>query len=160
MNALEKSITELHGMLKDAEQNFKKTTPVLMVQKGKGKGGIGKGKAKPKDKVGPKSKGKAPKPKPQKEGVCFHYNKPGHWKRNCPLYLEELKKGSATPSTSSIFVIEVNLSISTSWVLDTGYGSHIYSYVQGLRNRRTLTEGEVDLRVGNGARVAALEIGD
>ena len=67
MNALEKSITELHGMLKDAEQNFKKTTPVLIVQKGKGKGGIGKGKAKPKDKVGPKSKGKrpkAPKPKP------------------------------------------------------------------------------------------------
>ena len=32
--------------------------------------------------------------------------------------------------------------------------------MQGLRNRRTLTEGEVDLRVGNGARVAALEIGD
>ena len=32
--------------------------------------------------------------------------------------------------------------------------------MQGLRNRRTLTEGEVDLRVGNGARVAALEIGN
>ena len=64
MNALEKSITELHIMLKDAELNIKKTTPVLMVQKGKGKGGVGKGKAKPKDKVRPKSKGKAPKPKP------------------------------------------------------------------------------------------------
>ena len=148
MNALDKSITELHGMLKDAEQNFKKTTPILMVQKGKGKGGVGKGKAKPKDKVGPKSKGKAPKPKPQKEGVCFHYNKPEHWKRNCPLYLEELKKGSVTPSTSGIYVIEVNLSISTSWVLDTGCGSHICSNVQGLRNRRILTEGEVDF-VGN-----------
>ena len=109
MNALEKSITELHGMLKDVEQNFKKTAPVLMVQKGKGKGGVGKGK--PQDKVRQKSKGKAPKPKPQKEGVCFHCNKPGHWKRNCLLYLEELKKGSATPSTSGIYVIEVNLSI-------------------------------------------------
>ena len=32
--------------------------------------------------------------------------------------------------------------------------------MQGLRNRRTLTEGEVDLRVGNGASVAALKIGD
>ena len=63
MNALEKSITELHGMLKDAEQNFKKTTPFPMVHKGKG--GVGKGK--PKDKLRPKSKGKAPKPKPQKE---------------------------------------------------------------------------------------------
>ena len=89
------------------EQNFKKTTPVLMVPKGKGKGGVCKGK--PKDKVRPKSKGKAPKPKPQKEGVCFHCNKSGHWKRNYLCYLEELKKGSVTPSTSGIYVIEVNL---------------------------------------------------
>ena len=158
MNVLDKSITELHGMLKDAEHNFKKTTPVLMVQKGKGKGGMGKGKAKSKDKVGPKSKGKrpkAPKPKPQKESMCFHCNKPGHWKRNCPVYLEELKKGGATSTTSCIYVIEVNLSISTSWVLDTGCGSHICSNVQGLRNRRTLMEDEVDLRVGYKARVAA-----
>ena len=72
--------------------------------------------------------------------------------------MEELNGGGA--STSSIFVIEVNLSISTSWVLDTGCGSHICSNVQGLRNRKTLAKREVDLRVGNGARVAALEIGD
>ena len=57
-------------------------------------------------------------------------------------------------------MIEINLSVSTSWVLDTGCGSHICSNVQGLRNRRALTKGEVDLRVGNGARVAAIEIGD
>ena len=42
----------------------------------------------------------------------------------------------------------------------TGCGSHICSNVQGLRNRRTLARGEVDLRVGNGAKVAAIEIGD
>ena len=51
-------------MLKDVEQNFKKNTFVLMVQKGNEKGGIRKDKAKPKDKVRTKSKGKAPKPKP------------------------------------------------------------------------------------------------
>ncbi|KAH7668586.1 hypothetical protein IHE45_11G020300, partial [Dioscorea alata] len=44
--------------------------------------------------------------------------------------------------------------------MDTGCGSHICSNVQGLINRRCLTKGEVDLRVGNGARVAAIEIGD
>ena len=107
---------------------------MLLVQKGKGNGGVGKGKPKPKSKgkVGPKPKGdeaKAPKPKPHKEGNCFHCNKPGHWKRNCLLYLEELKKNGGGASTSSIFVIEVNLSISTSWVLDTGCGSHICSNV-------------------------------
>ena len=72
--------------------------------------------------------------------------------------MEELNGGGA--STSSIFVIGVNLSISTSWVLDTGCGSHICSNVQGLRNRKTLAKRDVDLRVGNGARFAALEIRD
>ena len=74
--------------------------------------------------------------------------------------MEELKKNGGGASTSGIFVIEVNLSISISWVLDTGCGSHICSNVQGLKNKRTLAKGEVDLRVRNGARVAALEIGD
>ena len=68
------------------------------------------------------------------------------------------KKGSETTS-SSIYVIEVNLSTSVSWVLDTGCGSHICVNVQGLKKSRSLAKGEVDLRVGNGARVAALAVG-
>ena len=36
------------------------------------------------------------------------------------------------------------MSTSTSWVLDTGCGSHICSDVQGLRTSRALTKGEVD----------------
>ena len=154
---------ELEMFQEQARHERFMTTKALLVQRGKGKGEKGKGKPKPKlkDKVGPWSKGEGPKPprpNPQKEGMCFHCNNEGHCKGNCPQYLEELNGGGA--STSSIFVIEVNLSISTSWVLDTGGGSHICSNVQGLRNRKTLAKGEVDLRVGNGARVTALEIGD
>ncbi|WP_248786455.1 hypothetical protein, partial [Escherichia coli] len=65
-----------------------------------------------------------------KEGECFHCKQLGHWKRNCKLYLEELakEKGSKT-STSGIFVIEANFSTSSSWVLDTGCGSHICANV-------------------------------
>ena len=66
-------------------------------------------------------------------------------------------KGSQT-STLGIFVIEVNLSTSTSWILDTGCGSHICLNVQDLKRSRALVKGEVDLRVGNGARVAALTV--
>ena len=51
------------------------------------------------------------------------------------------------------------MSTSTSWVLDTGCGSHICINVQGLRGSRTLAKGEIDLRVGNGAKVAALAVG-
>ena len=93
-----------------------------------------------------------------KDAECFHCGKTGHWRRNCKAYLEDKKKGGAT-SASGIFVIEVNLSTSTSWVLDTGCGSHICVNLQKLTRSRLLTKGEVDLRVGNGARVAALAVG-
>ena len=36
MHHMEKSIAELHGMLKNVETNIQKTNPVLMVQKGEG----------------------------------------------------------------------------------------------------------------------------
>ena len=88
------------------------------------------------------------------------YNEPGHWKRNCKLYLEDLKKKKGSKTTSSgIYVIEVNLSTSVSWVLDTGCRSHICVNVQGLKNSRSLAKGEVGLRVGNGERVATLAVG-
>ena len=74
--------------------------------------------------------------------------------------MDDLKnnKGSGTTS-SGIHVIEINLSTSDSWVLDTGSGSHICTNVQGLKGSRYLTIGEVDLRVGNGERVTALAVG-
>ena len=161
MHHMEKSIAELHGMLKNVETNIQKTNPVLMVQKGKGMKRKGKGKVNKAKKGKGRSKPKAKKPKPPKEGVCFFCNEQGHWKRNCKLYLEDLKKKkSSEATTSGIYVIEVNLSTSASWVLDTGCGSHICVNVQGLRSSRSFAKGEVDLREGNGARVVALAVGD
>ncbi|KAK8555198.1 hypothetical protein V6N12_009351 [Hibiscus sabdariffa] len=73
---------------------------------------------------------------------------------------KEVKKAKAVGvSVSGIYVIDVNMSTSSSWVLDTGCGSHICTSVQGLHMRRNLAKGDVDLRVGNGARVAALAVG-
>ncbi|WJX51342.1 hypothetical protein P8452_37547 [Trifolium repens] len=164
MNNMDKSLPELLSMLRTAEQNLKtKGKSILMVSNGK------KQNKRP-NKQGGKWKGKeVAKPKPTtpalkpnggiaKEGTCFHCGKTGHWKRNCPKYLEDKKNGLA-PSASGIFVIEINLSTSSSWVLDTGCGSHICTNVQGLKRSRALAKGEVDLRVGNGAKVAALAIG-
>ncbi|KAG8649157.1 hypothetical protein MANES_08G069850v8 [Manihot esculenta] len=96
--------------------------------KPKSKGGNGpKGRGKPKW----QSKAKVPKEIVPKEGICFHCKEPGHWKRNCKLYLDECKKKkSSETTTSGIYVIDINLSISTSWVLDTGCGSHICTNVK------------------------------
>lgn len=160
MNGMNKSLSELHGMLKNAENNIaKKTNQVLMVNKGKGfkKPKVKARVAKPEAKVDVVEK---PQPKSQKDAVCYHCKETGHWRRNCKAYLEGLKKkGNEIAMTSGIYVIDILLSTSSSWVLDTGCGSHICLNVQGLKNRRLLKEGEVDLRVGNGARVAALAVG-
>ncbi|KAK8563326.1 hypothetical protein V6N12_035475 [Hibiscus sabdariffa] len=162
MNEIKKTLPQLLGMLRTAESNMKTggSKSILMVREAKGKGkkvakSKGVGKTKPKGKNALK-----PKEGISKKGKCFHCDKPGHWKRSCPVYLEDVKKAKAVgASVSGIYVIDVNMSTSTSWVLDTGCGSHIFTSVQGLYMRRNLAKGDVDLRVGNGARVAALAVG-
>ena len=130
MNEIDKPLPELLSMLRTAKQNLQKTKPetIMMVQKGKGKG-KGKKKKDSKSKGKPKPKNAALKPKGgvAKDCKCFHCGETGHWKRNYKVYLEDLKKkkGSETSTTSGIFVIEVNLSTSTSWVSYIGYSSHI-----------------------------------
>ncbi|KAK8533113.1 hypothetical protein V6N12_076394 [Hibiscus sabdariffa] len=144
-------------MLRTAEGDMKKggSKSILVVREEKRKWQKGNGKTKAKGKNALK-----PKDGISNDGKCFHCKKSGHWKRNCPVYLEEVKKAKAVgASVSGIYVIDVNLPTSSSWVLDTGCGSHICTSVQGLHMRRNLAKGDVDLRVGNGARVAALAVG-
>ena len=78
MHHMEKSIAELHGMLKNVETNIQKINPRLMVQKGEGMKRKGKGKGNKAKKGKGQSKPKAKKPKPPKEGVCFFCNEQGH----------------------------------------------------------------------------------
>ncbi|KAK8690315.1 hypothetical protein V6N13_089009 [Hibiscus sabdariffa] len=162
MNEINKTLPQLLGMLRIAESDMKKdgSKSILLVREVKGKG---KKVAKSKGSGKTTAKGKnvlKPKGAISKDGKCSHCNKSGHWKRNCPVYLEEVKKAKAVgASVSGIYVIDVNMSTSSSWVLDTSCGSHICTSVQGLHMRRNLTKGDMDLRVGNGARVAALAVG-
>ncbi|KAK8600677.1 hypothetical protein V6N12_050530 [Hibiscus sabdariffa] len=138
MNEINKTLPQLLGMLRTAE-----------VAKSKGNG---KTKAKGKNALKPKEG-------ISKDGKCFHCEKSGHSKRNCPVYLEEVKKAKAVgASVLGIYVIDVNLSTFSSWVLGTGCGSHICTSVQGLQMRRNLAKGDVNVRVGNEARVAALAV--
>ncbi|KAJ9546690.1 hypothetical protein OSB04_019233 [Centaurea solstitialis] len=102
MNNMEKSIAELHSMLKTAELNMgakNKTKDVLMVRDGgvkkkHGHGGNSKGKgpvqavqSAPKVRENIKGRGKGKKVKPNKamtENRCFTCNEIGHWRQNCP----------------------------------------------------------------------------
>jgi hypothetical protein len=63
-------------------------------------------------------------------------------------------------STSDIFVVKVNVVISIhDWVLDIGSCDYICSNMQALKNRRKLRNKEIQLRVGNGAQIAAVTVG-
>ncbi|KAK9034771.1 hypothetical protein V6N11_076828 [Hibiscus sabdariffa] len=162
MNEINKTLPQFLGMLRTAKSNMKKggSKSILMVREAKRNEkkvakskGVGKTKSKGKEALKPKGG-------VSKDGKCFHCGKTGHWKRNCPMYLEDVKKAKAVgASVSGIYVIDVNMSTSPSWVLDIGCGSHICTSVQGLHMRRTLAKGDIDLRVRNGARVVALAVG-
>ncbi|KAJ9538236.1 hypothetical protein OSB04_030969 [Centaurea solstitialis] len=99
MNNMEKTIAELHSMLKTVELNMgnkNKTKDVLMVKDGgvkkkngqastsKGKGPVQAIQSAPKKGKG-KGKGKKVKPnKARTENRCFICNEIGHWRQNCP----------------------------------------------------------------------------
>ena len=78
MHHMEKSIAELHGMLKNIETNIQKTNPVIMVYNGEGMKRKGKSKGNKAKKGKGQSKPKVKKPKPPKEVVCFFCNEQGH----------------------------------------------------------------------------------
>lgn len=100
MNKLDVSLAELHNMLKIAEANFpSKRGSVLMI--GASTSTKRKRNWKPKNKKKGENKPVPPKADPKSKGVCFHCNKVGHWKRNCKVYLAELKNKKGNEITAS-----------------------------------------------------------
>ena len=157
MNKMECSLAELLKMLNTAETCIKKPNDVMAIEGPSTKKGKKK-KFQPKAKGGIK-KGKANKP--NDKGKCFHCGKDGHWKRNCKDYLNSLKVKPKENPSEGMLIIETNISIihSTSWILDFAATTHICMSMQDLKGSRRLKQGEVSLRVGNGAMVAASAIG-
>ena len=170
MHSMDKTLMELHGMLKTAESSISKpkatsSNPVLAIRegriqkkkpnpshKGKGKGKVGATKPTPTPVA--KGKGKIPQAKAPEDAECFFCGDKGHYRRSCPKYQDGLKKLKAMsisgPSNQGTFMIELHqTSISKGWVLDTGCGTHICNMVQVLKGSRGLERGELDLIMGN-----------
>ena len=131
MQCMKKTLPELFSMLKTAEVEIKKEHQVLMVNKTTGFKKQGKPKNKGNFKKGDKKSATSPKkpkagPKPDTE--CFYCKGYGHWKRNCPKYLADLKNGNIKKKgIFDIHVIDlyVTSACSSAWVFDTGSVAHI-----------------------------------
>ncbi|KAJ9566751.1 hypothetical protein OSB04_002717 [Centaurea solstitialis] len=122
MNNMEKTIAELHSMLKTAELNMgnkNKTKDVLMVKDGgvkkknghastsKGKGPVQAIQSAPKKGKG-KGKGKKAKPnKARTENRCFICNEIGHWRQNCPKRHEAGRNHSSTQQLRKVAVLHI-----------------------------------------------------
>ncbi|KAK8652276.1 hypothetical protein V6N13_061297 [Hibiscus sabdariffa] len=110
MNEINKTLPQLLGMLRTVKSDLKKngSKSILMIRETKGKKKTkskGNGKSKPKRKDALK-----PEKGISKEAKWFYSEKSGHWKRNCPLYLEEVKKSKANGASSSgMNAIDVNI---------------------------------------------------
>ena len=122
-----------------------------------------KGKAKGKVPNEPSSSKQKPKVKsgPTPDDECFHCHGKGHQSRNCKKYLKDKKKKGGSTFASGIYLTEINIAISSSdlWVFDTGSMIHTCKSLQGLTRIRRFARGELDVRVGNGAKVAVLAVG-
>ena len=99
--------------------------------------------------------------KKKAKGNCFHCGKPGHWKRNYCHYLASLKNDKPAEGMPNLLIIETNLMDGPfdSWCVDSGTISHICDMLRGFKETRRLNEGEVILKIGIGAIVAATTIG-
>ena len=122
-------LSELLGLLRSAEGTMRESSskPILMVSSSKTKQRKKRGKKNKKGSSSEPAASKALKPKGgvKKEDKCHRCGELGHWARSCAKDLKERKAKGSGAFESGIFVIEVNLSISSTWVLDTGCGSHI-----------------------------------
>src|SRR5215813_5416665 len=89
-------------------------------------------KMKKKKNIG-KPKGKAMKKKNKKsskdtkpKGKCFHCGKDGHWKRNCPKYLTELKEKKNSSKYDLLVIDSILVEDDKSiWIVDSGATDHI-----------------------------------
>jgi hypothetical protein len=107
----------------------------------------------------PKTKGKSD-PSPDEE--CFQCHKKGQWFKNCKKYLDEQKKKKGSETfASGINIIEINIAVSSSdsQVFYIGSMIHTCKSLQGLSLTRRFAKGELDVCVGNGAKVAAIAVG-
>jgi predicted AAA+ superfamily ATPase len=139
MLGMDKSLQDLKGMLRIVDGEMKKSSSNLMIQEGGSRINKMKRKATPKVALKYKSKGKiisnqnTPKTKISSTSDCFCCQSKGHWKRNCPKYLEVVRTGNVLKnSITDILLLKLTLLplfMIGYWIL-----YHVFIFVQIWRH--------------------------
>ncbi|KAB5537788.1 hypothetical protein DKX38_015321 [Salix brachista] len=143
MNGLKHDLNELHSMLKNAEGNIigDKKKEVLNVNNGKGFKRVAKSKSnyqgKSKQVAKPKN---GEKPKVAADHDCFYCKAKGHWKRNCPKYLEDKRNG-----TQKVFVARDSVFLEREFFSNKSSGRNIHlEIVQDDEEQQTQQQEDMD----------------
>ena len=88
---------------------------------------------------------------------CFHCGMTGRWKSNCPDFLSKKKTSGIIES----FISEVSFATGTSesWCVDSGETNHICNSLQGFRETKRLSGGEIISNLGLKAKADAVTVG-
>ena len=89
---------------------------------------------------------------PVEKDQCLQCKERGHYKRDCPQFLEELLRNSE----DTITFIDKSLYLSydkSTWWIDSGATVHVANSLQKSHMRRTLPRGARRIKVANGVEV-------
>ncbi|KAM1321329.1 hypothetical protein PS2_014022 [Malus domestica] len=91
------------------------------------------------------------------KGTCFHCGKDERWKKKYRVRIASLMTRTFEETIS---VIESSFTVgSNSWIFDSGASQHICNTMQGLVGSKSLSNGEMIVRVGNGTKISVKAIG-
>ncbi|CAN6573251.1 unnamed protein product [Malus baccata var. baccata] len=91
------------------------------------------------------------------KGTCFRCGNDERWKKKYRVRITSLMTRTFE---GTISVIESAFTMSSnSWIFDLGASQHICNSLQGLTGSKTLRNGEMIVRVGNGTKISAKAIG-
>jgi len=137
----------LKGKKRNGEANLAEAKPSTS--------GVKKQKKARSNKKKPAAKGKNAAKVDKSTDKCHHCGMSGHWKRNCPTYLKEVKAKGTLLVTEACFVADSTFS----WIVDSGATNHVCCSLQGFRENKRLSKDEFNFRWGNGASVSATAVG-
>ncbi|KAM1860923.1 hypothetical protein ACFX13_013031 [Malus domestica] len=91
------------------------------------------------------------------KGTCFHCGKDERWKKKYRVRIASLMTRTFEETIS---VIESAFTVnSNSWIFDSSASQHICNTMHGLAGSRSLRNGEMVVRVGNGTKISTKAIG-
>lgn len=100
----------------------------------------------------------------KKPGKCNYCKKPGHWKRECRIFLKEQKEKNKSESNSGNALVgvqskDIETRESEKWYVDSGASDHMTSRREWFSNYETF-KVQLPVRIGDGKYIMAIGKGN